>query len=253
MQDGRVGFYPDPPCVRRRRNLFRDLDAPVPRPAFLRPVVGDRLGLPPTLRRDPRRRDPLCLHVIGGGVGPPLGQPLVVRVGADRVGMALDERADLGVLLHWPHDLRIDALLARGLQCRLVEVEVRVGRELDALRRRRRRRRWWWWWRRGWRFLRGIADQVAEERSDAPSNNRATSCCLAGVLAGAVLLVRIDEPPRSAGADGGSDESAGDRTVTPSPLPHGAAATQDEDCGEPERSHSLVTHAAPPRLAADGA
>src|SRR5439155_19622666 len=52
----RVGVLPPTqPRVSRRRKLFHgDLDASVPCSAFLRPVAGDRLGLSPTLRRDPR-------------------------------------------------------------------------------------------------------------------------------------------------------------------------------------------------------
>src|SRR5437016_4852342 len=139
------------------RLFFGDLDAPVLRPTLLRPVVGDRLGLAPALRRDPRRGDALRLHVVGDGIGPPLGQTQVVGFGADRIGVALDERAELRVLLHRGNDFRIDPLFAGRLQRRLVEVEVRVGRELDVFLLRRRRRRWWWWW---WGGASSVGSQI---------------------------------------------------------------------------------------------
>src|SRR5207247_10623334 len=87
-------------------------------------------------------------------------------------------------------------------------------------------------------------EYVAETRLTGCSGARAPSGCSAGVLVGAVLLVRIDEPTRGARADGGSGESTGDRTVTPSPVPHGATATQDQDCDDTYRN-SAVTHGAP--------
>src|SRR2546427_830076 len=44
---------------------------------------------------------------------------------------ALSQPWEVRMSLHRRHDLRVDLLLARGLERRLVEVEVRVGRELD--------------------------------------------------------------------------------------------------------------------------
>ena len=92
----------------------------------------------------------------------------------------------------------------------------------------------------------GIADQVADDRPETRSDDRTASSSSSGVLLTALLLVRVDEPTRGAGADGGSDEPARDRAVTPTPLLHRTAATQDQECDEPDRSHSPVTHDATP-------
>src|SRR5436309_6036652 len=150
----------------RGGNLFLgDLDAPVSGPALLRLVAGDRLRLAPALGRDALGVDAARIHVVPHRVGAPLREPLVVSVRPDRVGVALDQRSEVRVFLHRRHDLRVDLLLARGLERRLVEVEVRVGRELDLLGGRRWSRWWWWWWWRR-RLLLRIADEVPEQGPD---------------------------------------------------------------------------------------
>src|SRR5437899_9987248 len=107
---GRAGAYPGP-CLRTSAELLlRDLDAPVLRPTLGRLVARDRLRLAVAARRDARRVDPMCDHVVADGVGPPRRQALIVRVRPDRVGVAFDDGAELGVLLHRPDDF-LDLLL----------------------------------------------------------------------------------------------------------------------------------------------
>src|SRR5207247_4820976 len=173
-------------------------------------VAGDRLRLAPALGRDALGVHAARNHVVPHRVGAPLRKPLLVSVRPDRVGVPLDQRSEVRVFLHRRHDLRLDLLLALGLERRLVEVEVRVGRELDLLGGRRwwRRRRWWWWWRR---LLLRIADEVPEQGPDGGAADGARASGRARLLVAATVtaLVRVVEAAGGAGTDHGTHEHTG--------------------------------------------
>src|SRR5690606_41737184 len=100
----------------------RALGPGVLRPAFLRVVRRDRLGLAAAHRTDAERR-----YAEGDQVAPrrlraPLGERLVVLVGADRIRVADEEDLRAVVLHQAPGEVR-EALAGRGLELRLVEVE----------------------------------------------------------------------------------------------------------------------------------
>src|SRR5579862_4304167 len=225
--------------------VFRDLDAPVLRSSFLRLVAGDRLGLAPALGRDAARLDALVLHVVGDRLRAPLRQLLVVGVGADRVGVALDQHADARVPLQLANDL-VDLLLALRLQDRLVEVEVGVGGKRDLLvhrrrgRRRRRRRR-----RRS--LFRRVAEHVADQRAQHASTHGATSRGSAGVR---VIMFRVpvgvDQPAREARAGNRAYHPPTHRTPTPPALVHRAAPGESEDADQPDRDDTSPTHTVSP-------
>src|SRR5205085_6415799 len=97
------------------------------------------------LDRDLRAIHPFADHFVLYACGPADGEPLVVAVGADRIGVASHKHAYKAVRLS-----RLDGFLDHSLRlCRQVEF-IEVEEDDESLRRR------WWrrWRRRRWRRCR---------------------------------------------------------------------------------------------------
>jgi hypothetical protein len=83
-----------------------ELDATVLSPPVFGLVAGDRLRLTETHRGHAAARDPAVCQIVGDGIGPALGQALIVGVAADRIGMTLDRDRDPRLLFQCPDGSR---------------------------------------------------------------------------------------------------------------------------------------------------
>lgn len=155
-------------------------------------VQFDRRALPHTDCLKPSGIHPPGFQVAGDGLGPPLGQGLVIVLRAARVGMPFDSETDIGALPESACQC-IEHRIEFGPNIRLVKVK-HDARQDESLARvrvwhrvwhrvcRRRKGRGWRW--RSFLFCQRIADEPADDCPGRSANGNPGRPSIALIIAG---------------------------------------------------------------------